>query len=153
MKRIYQHTKGEYPKGIIFLMGLSLFACGYLFGRQDMFSDELFRQVIKQICRDLTSKELGKNDQAAATHGEETYRKYGASGARGEAEGGFPMVFEFGLPELVRSGQLNDETMLKAFLAIAAHNQDTNIYTEATLSGAVEEFKSLSFDIKPIHCR
>ncbi|HEY3388770.1 MAG TPA: triphosphoribosyl-dephospho-CoA synthase, partial [Prolixibacteraceae bacterium] len=40
-------------KGIIFLMGLSLFACGKLFSQNDHFEIEAFRANIGNICKDL----------------------------------------------------------------------------------------------------
>jgi len=39
-------------KGIIFLMGLSLFACGKMFSKKDHFQAEEFRNIIKVICKD-----------------------------------------------------------------------------------------------------
>ena len=130
-------------KGLIFLMGISLFASGYLFAGQDRFEIERFREIIKQICRDLIHKELENHDQRDKTHGEEIYGRYTVSGARGEAEQGFPMVFDFGLPELLKCKDLNDEALQKAFLSIAAHNNDTNIIYRRNLD-VLENFKILS---------
>ena len=39
----------------------------------------------------------------------------------------FKTVFDFGLPELIQVKQLDDEILIKCFLAIAANNHDTNI--------------------------
>jgi holo-ACP synthase/triphosphoribosyl-dephospho-CoA synthase len=114
-------------KGLIFLLGISLFACGYLFAGQEHFESERFREIVKQICRDLAGKELSQHDLKNKTHGETIYSRYAVPGARGEAEKGFPMVFEFGLPELLRCKELTDEAMQRAFLSIAANNPDTNI--------------------------
>ena len=55
------------------------------------------------------------------------FQKYGFSGARGEAESGFKLVFEYGLPQLSGLTALNDEALFKCFLAIASRNNDTNI--------------------------
>jgi holo-ACP synthase / triphosphoribosyl-dephospho-CoA synthase len=131
-------------KGIIFLMGLSLFACGYLFAGKGRFDIESFREIIRQICKDLTRKELENQSKSEKTHGEEMYGRYLVSGARGEAESGFPMVFDFGLPALLNHQELNDEAMTRAFLSIAAHNDDTNILYRGNLN-LLEKFKSLSF--------
>jgi len=114
-------------KGIIFLMGLSLFACGKLFSKNEPFNVVEFRTIIHSICKDLVKNELGNVHQSAKSHGEDTFLKYGFSGARGEAESGFRMVFEFGLPQLTGVAQLNDKTLIKCFLAISANNADTNI--------------------------
>jgi holo-ACP synthase/triphosphoribosyl-dephospho-CoA synthase len=130
-------------KGLIFVMGISLFACGYLFATQDRFKTERFRKIVKQICKDLTNKELANQNQREKSHGEMVYTRYAVSGARGEAEKGFPMVFDFGLPELLKRKELNDEVLQKAFLSIAAHNDDTNIIYRRNPE-ILDNFKKLS---------
>ena len=129
-------------KGIIFLMGLSLFACGYLFAHQETFSIEKFREIIKQVCRNISGRELANSESRPTTHGAEIYGRYRISGARGEAENGFPMGFDFGLPELLKGTQLDDTVLLRAFLSIAAHNNDTNILYRSNLE-VLEKFKAL----------
>jgi len=114
-------------KGTIFLMGLSLFACGKLYSKNDQFETELFRKIIKDICKDLVRRELVNSSRSKISHGEQIFQKYGFSGARGEAERGFRLVFESGLPQLTGVAELNDPTMIKSFLAIASRNEDTNI--------------------------
>lgn len=64
----------------------------------------------------------------AATHGSEVARRFGGTGARGEAAAGFPHVLRYGLPTLhaVRAqGATEDQARLDALLAIMAHLQDT----------------------------
>ena len=112
-------------KGIIFLMGLSLFACGKLFSQSDRFQVEEFRNIIKGICKDMVRNEMG--NPSGKSHGEKIFLKYGFSGARGEAESGLSTVFDFGLPEIIHRQELDDESMIKCLLAIAANNNDTNI--------------------------
>jgi len=114
-------------KGIIFLMGLSLFACGKLSSENDHFNADGFRTIIRSICKDLVKKELGNINQLAKSHGEDVFVKFGFSGARGEAESGFRMVFKFGFPQLAEFTELSDEVLIKCFLSIAANNDDTNI--------------------------
>jgi len=112
-------------KGIVFFMGLSLFACGKLFSKNDYFQEKEFRSIIKGICKDMVKNEMG--NPSGESHGEKIFLKYGFSGARGEAESGFAMVFNFGLPQLFQARGFNDEALTKCFLAIAANNDDTNI--------------------------
>ncbi|MCL4483914.1 MAG: triphosphoribosyl-dephospho-CoA synthase, partial [Bacteroidetes bacterium] len=114
-------------KGIIFLMGLSLFACGKLYSQSDQFESEQFRSIIRDSCKNLVAKELNNNFLSGKSHGEAIFQKYGHSGARGEAESGFRTVFEFGLPQLSGLTVLNDDALIKCFLAIASNNNDTNI--------------------------
>jgi len=114
-------------KGIIFLMGLSLFACGILFRKSDRFSNDEFRDILRDICKDLVTKELRNAENVVNSHGTDIYHKYGFSGARGEAESGFETVFRFGLPQLTETGRLNDSALITCFLTIASTNNDTNI--------------------------
>ncbi len=113
-------------KGIIFLFGLSLFACGKIYSQAERFEPDLFRTIIKDICKDMVSKELG-SFETASSHGEKMYHQYGLSGARGEAESGFNTVFEYGLPRLESTSEVDDNRLIKCFLAIASRNNDTNV--------------------------
>ena len=114
-------------KGVIFLMGLSLFACGLLIGKSDRFNSDEFRDLLRGICKNLVIKELKNSGDGVKSHGTDVFLKYGFGGARGEAESGFETVFRFGLPQLIKAEQLNDILLIKCFLAIASQNNDTNI--------------------------
>jgi holo-ACP synthase/triphosphoribosyl-dephospho-CoA synthase len=129
-------------KGIIFLMGLSLFACGKLYSQSDRFNVDAFRNLIIGVCKDLVKRELADSSASGQSHGEEIFWNYGFSGARGEAESGFEMVFGFGLPQLAGVEKLNDEAIIRSFLAIASNNKDTNIlYRRGT--GVLTVFQNL----------
>lgn len=129
-------------KGVIFLMGLSLFACGQLFRQQEQFQVPVFRQIIQDICMGLVEKELIDAAGSGKSHGEKIFRKYGFSGARGEAENGMATVFNFGLPQIIQAGPLNDESLIKCLLSIAANNNDTNILFRSNPE-VLNKFKSL----------
>lgn len=129
-------------KGIIFLMGLSLFACGKLFSQFEHFLENEFRAIIKGICTNMVGNELCSISAAEKSHGEKIFLKYRFSGARGEAESGFQTVFENGLPELNKTRGLSDEALIKCFLAIAANNDDTNILYRSNPQ-VLESFKRL----------
>ena len=120
-------------KGIIFLMGLSLFACGKLASQNGHFEAEKFRNIIQSVCKDLVRKEMVNSALSGKSHGQKIFANYGFSGARGEAESGFATVFDFGLPQLTQVKQLNDKLLIKCFLAIAANNNDTNILFRSNL--------------------
>ena len=114
-------------KGIIFLMGLSLFVCAKLLSESDRFDTDEFRNLIRAICKGLVKRELADSPGSVKSHGEKIFLKYGFGGARGEAENGFETVFGHGLAQLNGVNQLNDEALTKCFLAIASVNNDTNI--------------------------
>ena len=129
-------------KGIIFFMGLSLFSCGILYRLGDHFDVGKFGSIVSDICKNLVNKELVGDQRSIKSHGEDIFLKYGFTGARGEAEGGFRMVFEFGLPQMEGVTSLNDETLIRSFLAIAANNNDTNILHRSNPS-VLSEFQML----------
>lgn len=70
--------------------------------------------------------------QPRASHGERMRARYGVSGARGEAQEGFPHVINVGLPALRASraaGHAENTARLDALVAIIAKLQDTCILT------------------------
>jgi len=139
---MYNETQNiNTQKGIIFLMGLSLFACGKLFSQSDQFAIEEFRNIIRGVCKDLVTKEL-TDTKSVKSHGEDIFHQYGFGGARGEAESGFATVLDVGLPQLSGVAELNDEDAMKCFLSIAANNNDTNILYRSN-SDVLENFKKL----------
>lgn len=161
---MYQATGNiNTQKGIIFLLGLSLFACGKIFSQGAHFETEQFRGIIKDICHNLVENELRAANPSKASHGEEIFQKWGFSGARGEAESGFRTVFDCGLPHLLQLNELNDEAMLRCFLAIAANNNDTNIIyrggTEVSVEfkrlcrTALDKFDSGTFELVSEYCK
>ncbi|WP_176510981.1 triphosphoribosyl-dephospho-CoA synthase [Pseudomonas faucium] len=81
------------------------------------------------------------DDPAAITpdsHGNQVRRRYGASGAREQAQQGFPAVIEHGLPQLRRSraaGASETQARLDALLAIMAALSDTCVLWRAGPQG------------------
>jgi triphosphoribosyl-dephospho-CoA synthase len=70
----------------------------------------------------------GRTPKAPFSHGQIVAKKFGASGARGEAVNGFPHIVEIGLPTLRarrRSGTPEPIARLDALLAIMARLTDT----------------------------
>ena len=125
---MFEATNGvNTQKGVIFLMGLSLFACGKLYGKSKHFNSENFRTVLQEICKNLVLNELKGYSSPVKSHGSAVFLKFGFGGAREEAESGFSMIFTFGLPQLSGLSELNDMVLIKCFLAIASNNIDTNI--------------------------
>jgi len=114
-------------KGIIFLMGLALFSCGKLLNQAEYFDIQRFREVLRGICSNMVINELNGTATSWKSHGSDIFRKFGFSGARGEAESGFETVFNYGLPWLEKVTETTDAVLIKCFLAIASNNNDTNI--------------------------
>ncbi|AVD83484.1 triphosphoribosyl-dephospho-CoA synthase [Pseudomonas sp. SWI6] len=75
---------------------------------------------------------------APDSHGNQVRRRYGASGAREQAQQGFPAVIEHGLPQLLRSraaGASETHARLDALLAIMAALSDTCVLWRAGPQG------------------
>lgn len=124
-------------KGLIFLLGMSVFTTAYLLKEKSMFDEHLFVKTIKEICNNLIEKELSSELSTTNTHGEETYKKYGIQGAgvRFEAQNGFPIVFTEALPfldkELNGHNLLNQEKtnqiLITCLLKIMSTLNDSNV--------------------------
>jgi triphosphoribosyl-dephospho-CoA synthase len=65
---------------------------------------------------------------ASLTHGDTARARYGAAGARGEAQSGFPHVIQYGLPALrarQKTGRPEEVCRLDALLTMMARLEDT----------------------------
>jgi len=130
-------------KGAIFTMGL---LCGSA-GRLPSAQWEDPRAVTRQcadMTRGLTGKELGRAD--GSTVGKRLYTMYGITGARGQAEAGFPGAVDVGLPVLERGlarGKPWNDAGCAALLAILAQTEDTNLIAR----GGMEKWRQLSREL------
>ena len=139
-------------KGLVFLLGLSVFITAYLSKEEDVFDEDRFIETIQQICHGMVDLEL-HDSLSNNTHGEETFKKYGLQGAgpRYEAERGFPMVFNLLLPylelNLNKSVLLDKEAfngiLQKALLKIMSELDDSNVLYRKGLKMA-EDLKMLA---------
>ena len=145
-------------KGAIFAMGLAVCAAarvlsGMLFPRTadgkaplsltDAILDECAR-LTKGLCaRDFDSV----TPENAETVGEKLYVRFGITGARGQAEGGFPAVREAGLPyyrKALSGGAGKNDAACGALLAIMCHTADTNLIKR----GGIEKAKQVTDRIR-----
>lgn len=126
-KEMFQTTNGiNTQKGIIFLMGISLFGAGYVLKENDMFDQHEFITTIKTLCNNLVETEF-VNHADTLTHGELCFRKYHTGGVRSEAENGFPTIFGHSLPVLERENNTGSVALYKTLLSVMAVLNDTNI--------------------------
>ncbi|MBN2893376.1 MAG: triphosphoribosyl-dephospho-CoA synthase [Bacteroidales bacterium] len=111
-RAMFKATNGiNTQKGLIFLLGLSVFTTGYFFKTTDNFDEKTFIEVLKEICFKLVENELISVENKRS-HGEKTFEKYGlkGAGARLQAEKGFPLVFNQILPFLREN--LNNDLLM-----------------------------------------
>lgn len=126
-KDMFLQTKGiNTQKGIIFLMGISLFCAGYVLKAHDTFNPDLFVVTVKTLCSKLTANEL-VNPEDSLTHGEFCFQKYQTGGIRFEVENGFPTIFMHSLPMLENENNTGRDALIKTLLSVMAVLNDTNI--------------------------
>ena len=98
------------------------------------------------MARGIVERDFGRLKEEAgtepfrerkATYGEKIYLEYGAAGVRGEAQAGFPLVFETGYPWLLeglRKGLSLNDAGCAALLAIMSRNTDTNVIHRSSMT-------------------
>ena len=127
-KDMFEATHGvNTQKGIIFLMGITLFSLGILYQKNKTYSSEQHQLLIQKICSNLVINEFQINVNGFETHGEKCFEKYRIGGVRQEVQDGLPTVFNKALPLLFRHKNLDNNTLYKVLVQIMSKLDDTNI--------------------------
>lgn len=138
-RAMFQATRGiNTHKGMIFSLGIVCGAIGWLHGNNVPFDAEHISKAIKCFCHNLVFKELQKNDDKPKTYGERIYKKYGLTGARGEAASGLATVMGHGLPafeESMKEGCSTEQALWQSLLVLIANNLDTNLVSRGGMEG------------------
>lgn len=117
-------------RGAIFSLGLLCAAAGRL-GREKWKKPDALLSLCGEMTHGLTAEDFsGLTPENARSNGQRLYLQYGVTGVRGEAERGFPLVRDVGLPRLeagLRSGLSFNDACCGALLTIMAQNMDTNV--------------------------
>lgn len=139
-------------KGAIFSFGLICSAIGRLAKlahftpNRGIFSVEAICSLSAKFVQGLTQELEYYPDHFPLTAGVHLYRKYGLTGARGEAESGFQQI-QMLLPQLDEYHQLNwEHRLLIALLHIMAKNPDTNVVHRGGLK-ALEFVQQSAIDL------
>lgn len=143
-------------KGAIFLMALAVFCAAKVIREKGVFKLGAFVCEVQRISIGLVQRELCLKTNGESTHGQKCFEQYGleGSGARGEAEQGFPSVVYFGLPVIKeglkmlgappKDGDLR-AVLIEALLNIMTVNNDTNVLFRHGWK-VLEEIKCKSID-------
>lgn len=131
-RAMLQRTHGvNTHKGAIFSFGLLLGAAGYLYNQNKRLTAEAVAHGASQICVGLCAAHFRYADEKPTpTKGEAAYLQYGLTGARGEAEAGFPLVLHHGLPlyrQRRQAGVSVNDALVDGLCILMAQNMDTNI--------------------------
>lgn len=149
--RMYQATGGiNTHKGAIFSLGLVAASAGYVLARQQRLDRFRVTEGVKAITcgiveRDLLGLSRLKADSSHLSHGERIYMTHGLTGARGEAELGFPTVLGHGLPALekaLKCGLSLNDAMVHSLVWIMAYLDDTCVVHRSS-------FETLEQVVKP----
>ncbi|HTO67520.1 MAG TPA: triphosphoribosyl-dephospho-CoA synthase CitG [Bradyrhizobium sp.] len=131
-------TKGvNTHKGAIFSLGLLCVVAGRLLAQGIALTRERLCSEVAGICVGLVDRELNGRLEAK-TAGERVFRRYGFSGARGEAVSGYATVRTAALPVYDRlrgDGVGEDAALLEVLLHLLAVNDDTNLASRGGLAG------------------
>ena len=125
-------------KGAIFAFGLLLGAAGRTTAHGLKPEPDRLGDIVSEMLHGLVERELLAPHHTATTAGEHIFRRYGLTGARGEAQSGFATVRRYALPAFRRASAagVEDETaLLAAMLELLAHNRDTNIVARGGMEG------------------
>jgi len=124
-------------KGAVFSLGLLCAGAGRLLAQGIALSRESICAQVASMCAGLVERELNSAEEPR-TAGERVFRRYGLSGARGEAASGYALVREVALPaydRLRREGWRDEMALLQVLLHLLAINADTNVVSRGGLSG------------------
>ncbi|POT58233.1 triphosphoribosyl-dephospho-CoA synthase [Citrobacter amalonaticus] len=124
-------------KGSIFSLGLLCAAIGRLHQHRQAITAETLCATAATFCRGLTERELRQNNQQL-TAGQRLFKQLGLTGARGEAEAGYPLVIRHALPHyrtLLAQGRDPELALLDTLLLLMTINGDTNVASRGGAQG------------------
>ncbi len=168
-KKMFAATSGiNTHKGLIFLLSLLLYGAGYCIYSRNELTPEKIASYASAPVDGLTSRELGSLSEKSAsgnlTNGERLFLMHGITGARGEAEKGFPSILQHGIPELRRTSSMGasiNSSHIAALLSIMYNCEDSNVIHRGgydfwkndykdMVKETIEKFDPLSEDYSPV---
>ncbi len=137
---MYKATKGvNTHKGSIFTLGILITAVSFAVARQSPFSKHI-SCLCSEMCKNIIDEDFKSLDRGniSLTAGQRLYVENGITGVRGEAQAGFPSVFETALPffrELMQHGVNINDAAVQTLLLLIARTCDTNIISRTGFAG------------------
>lgn len=132
-------------KGMIFAMGMVCVCAGICLangedvtsGQISIYAKALLHGITEQELLPLKALSQEELQQKKLSHGEKLYLKYGVTGARGEAEQGFPTCMSVGLPALRHSltTMKENDALVQTLLTIMTEAEDTNVLSRSGREG------------------
>jgi triphosphoribosyl-dephospho-CoA synthase len=112
----------------------AIWAMGLLVAATAIEGPDAMASTIAEVAATIAQTPDRHAPLRTANRGERACREFGVTGARGQAQAGFPQVIELGLPELRRSrtrGDSETASRLNALLAIISQLDDTCVLSRA----------------------
>lgn len=130
-REMFEATKGvNTHKGAVFSLGILVAAVAFAEHHPETSTQCVVQGMLEGLCehdfagiKDLPNSEL--------TAGERLYVEHGLTGVRGEAEAGYPSVFDVGLPAFKAASGTFNERLLNTLMAIVTKFTDTNLIHRA----------------------
>jgi holo-ACP synthase/triphosphoribosyl-dephospho-CoA synthase len=127
-------------KGLIFSLGLAVGAAGYALRASCRPGAADVRSAVIRAAAPLQDelRGLADGERTPASGGERAYARYGATGIRGEAIGGYPSVFDHALPtftSLIDAGYSVNDCLVGALVSLLAVVEDTTVLARHGLGG------------------
>jgi len=132
-EEMFNSTKGvNTHKGMIFSLAVICGAIGSVGGE----CLQTLQDEIKYICKDLIQKDFQKILNPC-THGERYYLETNSKGIRGEAQSGYPTIFEISLPFFKQKlDEYGEEIALKlTLLLLMSITEDSTVYARGGVDG------------------
>ncbi len=121
-------------KGAIFSLGILVCATAYLQAQSIPVTTDQLRMTVQAMLVGMSEHDFSKIKQKPVdqlTAGERQFLKYGATGIRGQAEAGFPIVMTLAVPFYQKtSGPLN-ERLLDTLMMLSSETEDSNLIKRA----------------------
>ncbi len=123
-------------KGLVFSQGLVCAAAGYATNLDISLDTSEILSLVSRITQGITHREL-ECTKTASTSGEKLYKMHGLTGARGEAEAGYPSVLlsSESLSESISQGLDFNAAMIQALFILMDSMEDTTVVHRAGLEG------------------
>lgn len=137
-RAMLQATNGvNTHKGAIFAFGLVCCAIGRLFATQQALTIEAICQMVSRFTQGITQELQNYPNNLPLTAGVKLFRLFGLTGARGEAEQGFPLVREHYQWLQAQPKRAWQHQLHLLLLHLMAKNQDTNVVHRGGMEGLV----------------
>lgn len=132
-------------KGVIFSLGIFLTICGRLEVWKNDVSLKQFQMEIKEMTCDLLNDfENLPNNKSELTFGEKLFVEHGVTGIRGEAQSGYPSVFDYGLSFYDEHQGKNNEQLIDTLMFLSLHVEDTNLIKRSQSISVFESYREMA---------